>query len=310
MKENIYGTIDKESYLCIRNAICHYVFKRQQSKLSGQLSGPQLKQILKCINPASFDDREILDNPGLKNMLDWNLLGRKQLVRLMTRDPSIIENLDLKKLDFKVFELGIFLKIYPECIGLFNIDFNNLIGKEIITLLQINPGYIEKINFSSSGLTRLDQLEIIKNFFNNDKIMSLMNFEEFDNIMIKHILTNTGEKYIEKLNLEILSFLDWIDILTQRPKLFQHCDVSQFVQGDCFYLCKLARVLPEVFELIEMNKEKISSNGWEILLINDFEKYSTICDFNKLKIKNWNYIIGKCPNLEKFKVLHYSSESS
>ena len=64
-----------------------------------------------------------------------------------------------------------------------------------------------------------------------------------------------------------------------------------FTVTDCYNLVLLVELFPFLSNLIEENKDKITAIGWEKLLINDYDKYSKICNFELLTRKNFESII-------------------
>ena len=60
---------------------------------------------------------------------------------------TVIDRVDLKKLDFSVSELEMFFAAHPNRTKIFNFDLNELTGKEIIILLKADLNYIYEIDF-------------------------------------------------------------------------------------------------------------------------------------------------------------------
>lgn len=285
----------------IQRAICKYVVMNLYERLTDKhfyalvkfVDGKTIRQI---------PDTVFLKNDRLKKYIDYSLLDRKQVIRLMTRDVSILDYIKFDVMNFKVNELEMFIANRPNYTRLFNFDLNTLTGKEIIILLKADLNYLNEIDFKNKKFTSLDFHEMIKYFADIPEIVEKIDFNAMDNFTIRHLLIHTKEKYINRIDLNKLNWLDWIEILKTQPQLFKYCDISLFESGDGFKLAQLACVVPEVDYLIEKNIRNVTALAWEKLLIHDTEKYLSMCDFSLFKEVNWKNVLRKKPYLIKYKI--------
>ena len=278
----------------IKKAICHYV-ALLDSKF---LPGSTFKVMSKFINPNFIDDKSLLSNERIKNYIDWDSLDKRKLIRLIIRDKYVLERLDLNKHDFTLRDLIPIFIMHPDLIEYFDIDYDSLSAVDAVKLLEINNNFISKIDLGKYTYSKGDTVKIIETFYKNPEIIKMLNLNSLDHYAIRTLISKGGEKYINKLDLKKLKSFDWIDILSSKPELINHCDLSIFQTGDCFILTKLIQLFPHLDYLIEENKNKISALGWESLLIHDPEKYSKHCNFEILHKKNWEIIVRYHPGME------------
>jgi len=298
MKEN---GMFQNSNDAVKNAICSYV----ALNLDDRLTDEQFFKFINFVDYRTFKripDTDFVRHPRLKKFINFSKLDRKQVIRLMTRDISIFERIDLNYFMFSVSELEYFLSNHPNHVKYFNFDLNAVSGKEIIILLKADLNFIYDIDFKDKKFARLDFQDMIKYFSDIEQVMEKLNFEELDNFLTRVLIVHTKDKYIDKLNLKKLNYLDWLEILSENPKLLKYCDLSLFTTGDYFKLAQLVCAVDEVEYLIEENRDKISPLAWEKLLLHDTEKYSKLCNFSTFKEINWKNILRKKPYLRKYKV--------
>lgn len=263
----------------IYNAICHFILFNFKD-----LDDYVFKKLLDFIDLSNITDREFFNNNRIQKFINYDKLNKKHLIRLATRNPEILNKINLNKFKFKIKELENFLKLYPEFIELFNFNLKNISADELLILLNVDFKYANDVDFKLINFSKYHISEIIKKFYHRqniiNKIIELNN--ELDNFQKRLLINKTDELYLNKLNLENLNELDWFDILAQKPHLIDYCNLELFEKNDCFLLTKLVRYVPQVDNLIIKNKDKISNLGWENLLRLDFEKYYPYCCFDCL----------------------------
>lgn len=284
----------------VKNAICSYV----AFNLNNRLTDEQFFKIVNFIDNRTLkriSDDSFHSNIRLKQFVNLNRLDRRQVIRLMTQDITLFERVDLKHFNFLVSELEYFLGFHPQYARRFNFDLNEVTGKEIIILLKADLNFLYEIDFQDKKFTRLDFQDMIRLFSDIDQAMERINFDELDNFLIRTLIIKTKEKYINELKLDKLSYLDWLEILKERPKLLKYCDLSLFTSGDCFKLAQLVCMIPELDYLIEENYDNISPLAWEKLILHDPERFVPVCNFSVFKEINWKNVLRKKPYLRKFK---------
>ncbi len=280
----------------VNDCFINHVFSSCHDKMDDNM----FQIFLKNININSLDDESFLKDERIRRMVDWENMSRKKIIRLMTRDLSILNYIDFEKQKFSITELEIFLRFHPEYINDLNIDFDKIIPKEVLILLKIDPGFCEYVDLYNVQFNRLELQELVKNFIFNENVITKINFNLFDNYINRYVLKKTSTKYIDKINLDSLNVLDWVDILQKNPGMFKYCNTDLFLKGDCFNLIKIASCVYEAYELIEKNKDLISGLGWEKLLLIDLEKYQKICNWSKLNNLNFKILKKKYPDIEKY----------
>jgi len=287
----------------IGDAIINYIFKSRHFQMPDEIFKIFLKYVISD-GLDGLDDYSLLSDQRIRNIIDWKDIPRKKLIRLFTRDTSIIDEIDFDKMNFTILELEGFLKFHPQFIGQVYIDFENITPKEVLIVLFIDKDAHELIDFDQITFSRLELFKMVKRFVYDDEILNKLNFNQMDNFMYRHILIKTKDKHIDKINLTSLNILDWLSVLQHCPTLFDYCDLSIFTQGDCYYLTKLAEISndPKIFELIKQNKNNIGSLGWQNLLMIDFEKYSPLCNWTILKNSNFKKLKSKYPDIEKYQI--------
>lgn len=277
----------------IKKAICHYAALID----CRILPEPIFKVLSKFINPNFIDDKSLLKNERIKDIIEWDKLEKMKLIRLIVRDKYIIERLDLNKHDFTLRDLIPIFIVHPDLIEHFELDYENLSAIDAIKMLEININFLSKIDLGKYSYSKHEMGKIIDSFHKTPEIIEKLNLETLDHYSVRVLIKKSGEKYIHKLDLKKLKALDWFEILTTKPELLKHCDLSIFQTGDCFLLIKIVQLFPHLDYLIEENKYKISALGWETLLIHNPDKYSKCCDFESLSKKNWDSITTFHPGM-------------
>ena len=283
-----------ESKKIITRSLCHQIATWNEDIIPEAI----FKRIIINVDPNLIPDRELLSNKRLVNSIDWNSLSNIKAIRMIMRDKSIIDKIDLNKYKFKLSELIPLFLHHEDLIEYFDIDFVSLTPKEAVNMLQISESFIEKIELEKYKYNSSDTIDIIRKFGNNDKIMAKLDIASLDHFGVRTILKKTGAKYIGKIDSKKIKATDWIEILRKRPELFEYCNLLLFEKGDRYLLVKLVQMFPQLSYLIEENKDKISAIGWEELLIHNPEKYSEICRYELLSKKHWENIIKKQPLLK------------
>lgn len=274
----------------IHNAICHYTLFN-----CPEINDEFFRMLLEKIDLSNITDREFLSNERIRRFVNYERISKKQLVRLITREPEILNKVNISKFRFKIKDLEYFLKLWPEYIDLFNFDTKNLSGDELLILLKVDVKYITELNLESIEFTKYQLTELIKGFQHRGAVMKRF-FDSkriagmLDNYQIRQIINLTGESYVDRLDLSRLNDLDWFEILQKNPKMLPYCDTSIFEKNDCYMLVRLIRFIPELDELVIANKDRITNLGWEKLLWYDFEKFYPLCCFDCLDYRTLSLI--------------------
>jgi hypothetical protein len=257
------------------------------------------------INPNSLQDKDLIKNKNIHDNINWKIIEKNKAIRVLARDIDLLEKIDIYELNLTISELFPLFLQYPELIKQIIKDFKSLTPTESIRLLECNQDLIDLIDISKYKFNKKDMFEIINKFKRSEKIMERLNLYELDHFSTRRLLLETGIDYIDKLNIKQLKSIDWIEILEHQPELLEYCNLEIFEINDCYLLTKLVKKFPELYYLIEKNKNKISALGWENLIKEDLERYQDICEWKKFTESNWNNVIRKHPNLSVKKQKYY-----
>ncbi len=297
---------NKQMLSLVKNAIVHFIFCSKNDLMTDEI----FKVFLNSVSLNHLDDNTILKSSRIRKLIDWNRINKRQKIRLISRDPSLIKEFNLSFSEYSITELEMFLRFHPEYANDLNIDFDKITPRECLILLNIDVDICEFIDFSKLHFTRIEMQQLIKKFSFEDRIIKNINFDLLDNYLKRMVLKKTKMKYVSKIKFEDFGILDWEDLIKKNPEFlnifnpdyFPNFNLEIFTKGDCSSLINLAGILPGAYDLIEKNKHKISSYGWEKLLFLDYEKYSMICDWEKLNNLSFKILKKKYPDIEKFKV--------
>lgn len=277
----------------IHNAICHYTLFN-----CPEITDGIFRMLLDKIDLSNITDREFLSNERIRRFVNYERISKKQLVRLITREPEILNKVNINKFRFKIKDLQYFLKLWPEYIDLFNFDTKSLSGDELLILIGVDVKYLYELDLDSIEFTKYQLTEFIKGFQHREAVMQRFLDSErvsanLDNFQIRHIINLTGDKYVDRLDLSKLNDLDWFEILQKNQKMLKHCDTSIFEKNDCYMLVRLMKFIPELEGLVIANKDRISNLGWEKLLWYDFERFYPLCCFECLDHKTRRLFLHK-----------------
>lgn len=262
-------------------------------------------KISKFINPELIDERTLLANPRVLNVLDFNTLSKPKVIRLLVRNPELISRVNLKKAGFVLDDLMPLFRYHPDLVDHFDIDFDSMSGIEAINVVGINKELAKRINLEKYQFTKKEVLTIIHKFADDSEILMRINLHSLDHYTTRALIVKTGERYMDNLDMNCLKSDDWLFILQERPDLLQYCNIPVFETNDRFNLVRLVLMFPQLNYLIEQNKEAISALGWEKLLIADPEHYIQICNVTLLRQKNWDEIVRQQPKLAGYRQMYF-----
>lgn len=288
---------NSEAKIIVSNAICQQVVMWDDTTIPNKI----FNMLISRVDPNLIPDREILLNKRIRENIDWNSLKSVKAVRMMMRDKSVIDRIDLEKYDFKLAELVPLFLHHPDLVDYFEINFDDLTATEAVNMLDVNKDFIERIDLGKYKYDASETTNIIKRFAIDDRIVSKLDLGSLDHFNVRNLLIKTGDKYIGRIDSSKLKATDWVEILKKKSELLQYCNLLLFEKGDRYLLVKLVQMFPQLDYLIEENSDKINAIGWEELLIYDSEKYSKYCDFSLLSKKNWENIIKKRPEMVPLK---------
>ena len=228
-----------------------------------------------------------------------------EVIGALKLQPALLDNLNIIG-EIPVDQVILVAKERPEFLTMYDFNTENLTEDQIMDLIKVgNQEFIESMSVDLTNLSTYERFKIIKaSKFNEGTMRSVGAFkEDFDNpYYIREIIKNTGGKFLNILKLDCLSPSDWVKILKHHRHLYGYVNLEDVLNGDIYYLIQMCMIVPEMLKHItEDNSHKISSRGWELLLVkygnNDDDRLIKMCDFSKLEQRSWGYIQREKPEL-------------
>lgn len=287
----------------IAKAILNYTF----CMYKGNFTDNELIHIFNKIDYENIEDRFLADDPRLFSYIQWDKVGKMQAVRMAARNLDVLNYVDLKKHDYTIREVFFLIKRdFNILFKYFNFDFKNLSHDDAYFILCLgNKKFYDMLDLKKYEFSFIEMISIIRAYKYERTVLIDMKYSELKNYQITEILINTGEESLDLFDLDCLSTLNWLDLLTYQPDFLYRCDFEKFIDGDPFNLVQLVVLFdkPDLTYLLDkINIKKITPFGWEKLLISRPDKFSTICDFTKLNEANWAVISYYSPQLIKYKI--------
>lgn len=267
----------------------------------------ELMYLNNVIDYDNIPDRFLVDNEEIYPFIKWDRMSKMKAIRLVSRNLDLINVVDLKKYNYKIREIFWFIKTdYTRLYKFFNFDFNKASHEDVYLLLCIGSEYFEKtIKIEDFKFSFLETFDIIKAYNYKRDIIKRLDYKSLKPHQATEILSKTGEENIDLFNLDILSTINWLELLNYQPEFIYKCNFEMFKKGDSFNLVQLVVLFkePDLSYLIsEIDPKDISPFGWEKLLVCDPEKYIDLCDFSKLNEDNWGKISSHRPELLVYKL--------
>jgi len=290
----------------LSNAFSHSIaISLFNEKNKGLIPESLINYYSKKINPNTILDKELVKSYDLHDNINWDIIDKNKAIRILARDISLLERIDIDKLKISTAELYPIFIQHPELIHEFVEDFDKITPLEAIRLLECNEELIEYIDISKYKFSKKDMMEMVKKFRTSTRIMERLDLSSLEHYSTRKLICRTGVDYIDRLNVSQLKASDWIEILEQHPDLLEYCDLKIFENNDCYLLTKLAIKFPELDYLVIKNSDKISALGWENLIREDLERYEEFCKWEKFTESNWSKVIKKHPHLSTIKQQYY-----
>ena len=236
---------------------------------------------------AFVKNEKLLQVAHRSNMTSSRLIG------LIHAHPIVINHIELNNFKFEKEELIGLLVVHPELFDYFEVDFNDFSLMQLVRIYSKNINLNTKVDFSKFNPSIEEIRIIINNYIKDKHVVELLDFNTLNNNQIRRILSEHGEYFVDKLNLNKLKPLDWIDILNKRRELFKYCDLKSFIKADGYELARLVIMFEDLEYLIKENKSILGAMAVETLLLHDPQKYLSMVDTSKLKDKNWMVITKK-----------------
>jgi len=295
--------LDSTSIKIITNSIINDIFCFEWDSLSKD----ELKHICSVLDYANIEDRYICDHEALYPYIHWDKLDKMQAIRIVSRNNTLLSKINLKKYTYKVKDIFFLLQNdYTLIFKFFDFDFNNLSQDDAHAIFCLGKDeFLNLIDITKYKFGFIEMMDIIKAYEFKREVIEKLQYTTLKNYQVTEILMNTGEESLDLFNLETLSTLNWLDLLSQQPEFIYRCDFDKFVHGDPFNLIQLVVLFnkPDLTYLIDkIDIDDITPFGWEKLLIYKSEKFIDRCDFSKLNESNWTEIGLSKPELLVYKL--------
>jgi len=281
-------------------------------KHSEHLPHSVLKHIAKTIDYNTVPERTIAEKEEIRNVVRWEKIDKMKLIRIFIRcldlDVDIIEKVkpQLDKFDYKIKDLIHLLGRRPHYIQHFPVQLSKMTTSEAALILALGDDYfLDKIDFSKYKFNFKESMEIIQGYKYKREIIEQVNYEALKGYQISEILSTVGDRDLDILDIKELTNMDWINLLSYKPEMLEHCDYDKFMRGDIFYSIRLCCMFdaPDLSYLVtERDTDSISPFGWEKLIIEKPEIFLAHCNFSKLDENNWKSILDRHPDFFKYKV--------
>jgi len=288
----------------IANALTSQLFCKEWHNMSID----ELIHICKDLDYKNIEDRYLCDHPQIHPYIHWDKLEKMQAVRIATRHPKLLEKIDLKKYQYKIREIFYFVQAdYTRIFKYFNFDFKNLSQEDAYFLLCLGKKeFFEIIDLKKYNFGFIEILDIIKAYDCKREVITSLNYKTLKNYQVTEIFIRTGEEFLDLFDLNTLSTLNWLDLLSYQPDFLLRCDFDKFTEGDPFNLIQLITMFqsPDLTYLLDkVDIDKITAFGWEKLLIYKPEKCIPLCNYQKLKENNWIEILKVWPDLAAHRII-------
>lgn len=272
----------------------NYVLLFEKDRLTDKFFNAMTTKIdFNSIMPRCF-----LNNEKLLRVIHRSNITSEALTNIIFSNPDSINHIDVDNFEFKQEDIIGLLIGHPKLLAYFNIDFNKFSIKQLIRLYSENIDLKEKVDFSKYEINQDVIRVILSNYIKRQHVVELINFNNLDGNGIRLIIKNYDDYYIDKLPIQKMKPIDWLDVLKNNPGLIKYCDIKIFEeQSGCYYLAELITMYDDLDYLIEKNKDKFNALACELLIMKDEKRYLYKVDQSKLKQKNWSNIVKKYPHL-------------
>jgi len=271
-----------------------------------ELDDKELNHLINSIDYSRIPDRLIANEECVRKHINWNKVNRLQLVRLIAQDPDILDLVDVSKYSYTLREIHFVLKKDSSLIDRFNIKLDAVDKNEVKAIVCM--GYsdlIDKFNLSEYPFKGNELFDMIKKHNYSRKILESVDLSKLETYHLKDIMAYGDDSIIDLIDLSKLTSNNWLEILKNKPYLFNMCDLEKFMTCDIFTTIKLVIMFKSQkidYLLDRRGYEKISAFGWEKLIIADPDTYLHKCDLNKLNQRHWTNIVQFHPNLANYAI--------
>ena len=280
---------------------------------SEHMTEDQLDDVAQYVDWNDISDSMLSSSNHFAFKFKWSkYIEKMRALRITVATQGYIDLVSFDGYDFKISEVIKSIKVNPNILKKIKIKIDALDKYDMINVLSSgHESLLDIVSTDGYDINMIEKFRILEVYGYSEKaIESLDIIGDLDDNPLKYhirkVIKHTGDKYINYLELDRLYPSDWIDILSDDPYLVDYIDIDDFLRGDPYYLIQLCYIFPEYLDYITGdNSHKISSLGWEELLINfsDHKKELIgLCDFDDLEERSWETISREKPNLMQYKL--------
>lgn len=250
--------------------------------------------ICRSTNANVFSDMNIVDNDVVRAHFPWEQFRSQRICRIMARlmdsnKESVLDEMDFLKMRVKLREIKPILLRDPSVIFRFKKDLENLTDNEAAFLLELgNDYFLSLIKIEGRKFTEIQQYAICKAYDYKRSVISKFDPKNFDGFHTAEIIKKTHRENVDILSLEKMKVIDWVNLLTHSPDLYDLCSPGKFKKEPIMFLIELAIISNDqkVYDMIlKSNLNDITPFGWERLIDNRPEMFTSLCDVRKFDPK-------------------------
>jgi len=280
---------------------------------SEHLTEQEIDDIAQYIDWNEVPDSSLSSNDHFAFKFKWSkYIEKMRTLRIAVGTQGYIDLVSFDGYDFKISEIIKSIKVNPDILSKVKIKIDALEKGDMLNIMSSgHDNLLEIISMDGHNINMIEKFRILEVYGYSDKAIESLDIigDLEDNPIkfhIRQMIKNTGDRYIDYMDIDRLYPSDWIDILNDDPYMVDYIDIEDFSKGDIYYLIQLCYLFPKYLDYITYdNSHKISSLGWEELLINfsdQKEELIEMCDFDDLEERSWETIAREKPSLMQYKL--------
>lgn len=248
-------------------------------------------------NPDVFSDMNIVDNDTVRTYFIWERLRPHRLCRIMARlmdngRNEVLDGIDFSRIKVKLKDIKPLLIRDPSIILKFKKDLSKISDNDAAFLLEMGKEYfLSNISIKRRRFTEIQQYAICKAYDYRRAVISLFDHRKFDGFHVSEILKKTHRENVDLLPIENMKIIDWIHLLKHSPDLYDLCAPLRFKDEPILFLIELASIVDDqaIYDMIlKRDLDEVTPFGWERLLKERPDMFSSLCDPRKYVPKDQN----------------------
>lgn len=259
------------------------------------LEDDQIKHLFDRIDVDRIEDSALIGNSYIKEHVNWDKVSDKKLVRCAVRlidngDIDYVkENLNLKSRNLKIADVFHVIRRKLEMIDFLEIDMTKISDSDAYhTLMLDNNELLDRIDISKHSFSPNQAFDILKTYRFREDVFLKLPYKKFNSYQIGYTLKETGEKYIDKFDINKIIQADWVKVLKKQPDMYSYIDPTIYLEGDVFHLVEMLNIFDyeELHLMMKYRIKELTPYGVERLLIAHYNKYKDLVDLSCLNENN------------------------